>query len=192
MSTRKIIFILLGFICAATAVGATYLYSKPENKYILQVYLRTRSLTAATQRLKEKQTCLTAENKPNCFNNFALTNGGIQFCSDFPMFATVAHVVCDGKNNKYCVFEALDPLINQLDIAKLWVAKNKDRPEKDYYDLYIMELDLLDKYFRNYRKSLVEYYDSEVDGAKKQNALNFIKLVDGKIQLLQRVKKDHA
>lgn len=189
MSNKKIALIILCSIFGFILLGSIYLYSDSENRMIIHVALRSRQLTKIVRETRENRICFNSESKPNCFSNLVLSKNGIEGSTDIPLFMIIAFDICNGKNNKYCNSELVNALLNQIDLEKLWLSKNIAHSDKKYNDLFNLELSYFNRLLRNYRKMLVDQYNSEIDPVKKTNILYFIKLVDSKIQLMQRSQK---
>ena len=185
MSKKKILSI--AFIVVVVAIiTAFYFYSQPENKYIWNSAFRAYKLSRVTKKVQELKLCSSAENKAQCFNSFVLNQGGYEFSVDIPAYFINSFTVCGGETQSYCVYEVTDSALNNIAIENLWISKSIPHSDKKFNDLFNLELDTINKMLRVYRQKLTDYYAAEMDPARKLNALNFLKLVDGKIQLVQR------
>lgn len=186
----KVAMIILCSLLVVLLTTAIYLYRDSENRYIIQVALRSIELSRAHTELKTKKTCFNSETKPECFNTLIGSLNGIEGSPDFTIYLVFAFKICDGvKKNPSCFYSLGDVLVKQIDPENFWLSKNISHADIKFKELFNLEMNHMDRFLRNYRKKLVELYDTELDPIIKLKALEFIKSVDSKIVQIQLAVK---
>lgn len=167
-------------VLVVIAGAVTYAYRQyPEARMEIRIFQKSLKIKAATEKLIADNTCSDELKKADCFSNFILVMGGVEFSSDLALFTRSSYRIC--YKNPSCVMANTFKLLSQFNVKNLWVFQ-EPKSDPDFYAASVrIEKGLVDKYLRAIRKTATEKFQIETDDMKKNNLLQYIKAIDAKI-----------
>jgi len=162
------------------AGGLTFAYYQyPEAKMEIKMFQKSLKIQAATEKLIADHACSDELKKADCFVNFVRVAGGVEFPSDLALFTIASYRICYKENS--CMMKADGKFLSEVNLKNLWLFKEGKEDLVFFANTLKNEKKSMDQYFRAVRKSAVEKFQTEVDAAKKQEVLNYVKILDMKI-----------